>query len=67
MPAHKHTLTQQVIGWALNEAGAAYGTWVGSGKVPGSKGVTETKNIGNGTAHNNMPPYYTVCIWIRIA
>ena len=40
---------------------------IGYGGVYGNTGARNTQSTGGGQAHNNMPPYYTVYIFVRTA
>lgn len=59
MPSHRHGL----VG-ALNHGFDSYN--IGS-KADIGEGLRYTQNTGGGQAHNNMPPYFTAYIWVRLA
>lgn len=68
LPSHTHgfsvdrpTDTGSIKGYLVDQAGGtafAWETTVGSGT---------TDATGGGGAHNNMPPYIAVNVWVRIA
>lgn len=63
MPTHSHKV--RYVGAA---AGGAYGGQPGT-SIDGTPGYSELiiAPEGGGAAHNNMPPYLTVSMWIRTA
>lgn len=68
MPAHSHVQTNDGTdvdaGWGNSAGTFSVGT-ARSGTPPGP-GAT-TSSVGGGAPHNNMPPYYAVNMWIRVA
>lgn len=62
MPAHTHEFAGMTINnYVKKEANAE--------QIYGSKQVASatTKSTGGGQAHNNMPPYIAVYMWVRTA
>lgn len=55
MPAHNHTYSQPTFGVDIESVGVPDPTGVGNPPV-----VMNTSSAGQGQAHNNMPPYYTM-------
>ena len=62
IPAHSHSVNK---GSNVNANGWNFIGGYG-GDVP-SDTKNNTDQTGGGQAHNNMPPFYTVYIWIRVA
>ena len=59
IPSHRHDITYSV--YDVGETGGQIETYAGSG-------YTRTTNAtGGGAAHNNMPPYLAVNVWVRTA
>lgn len=73
IPSHNHATNGAVLntdywatatgssvdGWVKNTAGTAQGAAIYSSSATGK--------AGGGEAHNNMPPYLTVYMWVRVA
>lgn len=68
MPAHNHAIRTAdgqatLSGWTnsnqVQRTGSSYDIENNSN--------SQIKNAGGGAPHNNMPPYYTVYMWERIA
>ena len=59
LPAHNHGGTYTNAG-----SGTKTHAWLASG---GSAMAYEAVNVGEGTAHNNMPPYIHIAAWRRTA
>lgn len=78
MPNHSHVVTAYYnYGWNVNignELGETLTSLnrinitstMSSGEKTG-RGYLGTNVSGNGQPHNNIPPYYSVYIWLRIA
>lgn len=74
MPSHRHTFKSSNYGW---EDATIYGMKDSSsgnnvGLSPYNKYELASNNVtmqntGGGQAHNNMPPYLVVNIWVRVA
>lgn len=74
-PRHVHTW----VGWAMRENGFGSGTYSGlggfkgdgwdavSGGAIGYSGGSGLNYAGQGTPHNNMPPYKSYYMWERMA
>lgn len=60
MPKHSHTAK----GWAAVIDGS--GSYITLG-AEGASATYSTRETGDGQAHNNMPPYFTVYMWQRTA
>lgn len=66
MPKHSHKMKYDSVGWTAIKLSS------------GTNGIVEynnssydgqysTEEVGNGNAHNNMPPYLVVNMWKRVA
>lgn len=68
MPSHNHSLYDSyyasTLSLTLVDVGSGSSTAVGEGDY-GRSEIT-TKDVGDGLAHNNMPPYYTLCYIMKI-
>lgn len=62
IPSHKHSLSPSV-----KTFGGAYGLDATGNGAGSPESITETQTSGGGLAHNNMPPYYVVAMWLRIS
>jgi microcystin-dependent protein len=56
MPAHTHTYHR----WPTGTGG-----W-GTGSGMASSTISNTGSTGNGEAHENKPPYYDICYFIKV-
>ena len=59
MPAHSHTLTH------IYCPGSGETAWSNYNQARGALEATDM--IGGGNAHNNMPPFFAIFIWLRTA
>lgn len=64
IPSHSHPVKP---GTNLQAATNGDSFMIGYGGVYGSDSTRQTQNTGGGKPHNNMPPYYTVYIFVRTA
>ena len=70
MPEHKHPIVRSdgtsVGSWQTNaSAGSLW--WMPADGPVGTNMEYHTTDVGGGKEHNNMPPYYTVYTWHRLA
>lgn len=66
MPKHSHKMKYDSIGWtALRQSSGTNG--ILENNASSYDGQYSTEEVGNGNAHNNMPPYLAVNMWKRIA
>lgn len=66
MPKHSHKMKYDSIGWtALRQSSGTNG--ILENNTSSYDGQYSTEEVGNGNAHNNMPPYLAVNMWKRIA
>ena len=66
MPAHSHDTTLYYKAATATSSGAPWTLAVDSNGASGSKSYSSS-TVGAGVAHNNMPPYYIVYMYKRIA
>lgn len=64
MPEHYHTVK---AGTNVPSATNGDSFIIGYGGAFGQNGSRNTQSTGKGQPHNNMPPYYTVYIFLRTA
>ncbi len=62
MPSHTHTYTRSRLFYAE----AAGQNAIGYGSNAGTAITAGTNSTGGGLAHNNMPPYLAVYVWVRV-
>ena len=66
MPKHSHKMKYDSIGWtAIRQNSGTNG--ILEYNKSSYDGQYSTEEVGNGNAHNNMPPYLAVNMWKRIA
>ena len=66
MPKHSHKMKYDSIGWtAIRQNSGTNG--ILENNSSSYDGQYSTEEVGNGNAHNNMPPYLAVNMWKRIA
>ena len=66
MPKHSHKMRYDSIGWtAIRQSSGTNG--ILEYNKSSYDGQYSTEEVGNGNAHNNMPPYLAVNMWKRIA
>ena len=66
MPKHSHKMKYDSIGWtAIRQSSGTNG--ILENNASSYDGQYSTEEVGNGNAHNNMPPYLAVNMWKRIA
>ena len=64
IPSHNHNLSYDVItGQSGGTTTIANSSWFGSYNAVV---INSTENTGGGQAHNNMPPYYTLCYIMKV-
>lgn len=66
MPSHYHNFAEmgRVLYW--DSGLSSYGGLTGGNTVQYTWS-TNTKSVGGGKAHNNMPPYLAVYMWKRVS
>lgn len=65
MPKHSHKMKYDSIGWTAIKQ--SYGTdGIVENTTSSYDGQYSTEEVGNGNAHNNMPPYYALCYIMKI-
>ena len=66
MPKHSHKMKYDSIGWtAIRQNSGTNG--ILEYNKSSYDGQYSTEEVGNGNAHNNMPPYLVVNMWKRVA
>ena len=64
MPKHSHKMKYDSIGWtAIRQSSGTNG--ILENNASSYDGQYSTEEVGNGNAHNNMPPYLAVNMWKR--
>lgn len=65
MPKHSHKMKYDSIGWtAIKQSHGTDG--IVENTTSSYDGQYSTEEVGNGNAHNNMPPYYALCYIMKI-
>ena len=65
MPKHSHKMKYDSIGWtAIRQSSGTNG--IVENTTSSYDGQYSTEEVGNGNAHNNMPPYYALCFIMKI-
>lgn len=65
MPKHSHKMKYDSVGWtAIKQNSGTDG--MRENTASSYDGQYSTEEVGNGKAHNNMPPYLAVNVWKRI-
>ena len=65
MPKHSHKMKYDSVGWtALKQSSGTNG--IVEYNKSSYDGQYSTEEVGNGNAHNNMPPYYALCFIMKI-
>ena len=66
IPKHSHKMKYDSVGWtAIKQSSGTNG--IVEYNKSSYDGQYSTEEVGNGNAHNNMPPYLVVNMWKRIA
>ena len=66
MPKHSHKMKYDSVGWtAIKQSSGTNG--IVEYNKSSYDGQYSTEEVGNGNAHNNMPPYLVDNMWKRIA
>jgi microcystin-dependent protein len=66
LPAHKHNTSVHTVGYAAAYNGSKEAaTYDSNGKNNGNMDISGD-NTGGGRAHENRPPYYTICFIMRV-
>lgn len=64
MPKHSHKIKYDSVGWtAIKQSHGTNG--IVEYNESSYDGQYSTEEVGNGNAHNNMPPYLAVNMWKR--
>ena len=66
IPKHSHKMKYDSVGWTAIKQNSGTNGIVEYNKSS-YDGQYSTEEVGNGNAHNNMPPYLAVNMWKRIA
>ena len=65
MPKHSHKMKYDSIGWtAIRQSSGTNG--IVENTTSSYDGQYSTEEVGNGNAHNNMPPYYALCYIMKL-
>lgn len=70
MPAHEHKINKsdgaELASWQTNASKGSL-WWMPADGAAGTNLQYKASPTGGGEEHNNMPPYYTVYTWHRVA
>lgn len=67
MPRHNHKVNENNDGPGLYPNWGSESGWGATAEnINGNGGQSNTAYAGNGSAHNNMPPYITCFMWKRV-
>ena len=65
MPKHSHKMKYDSTGWtAIRQSHGTDG--IVENTTSSYDGQYSTEEVGNGNAHNNMPPYYALCYIMKL-
>ena len=67
MPSHTHWTKEIAPGLYAGWGNKSQDGWITQALNASNGGTWETAATGGNQAHNNMPPYYTVYMWERVA
>ena len=66
MPNHGHSFSGVNDGASVNSSIGSYPARIYQDKAPNWTGYFINNN-GGGKEHNNMPPYLSVYVWVRVS